>query len=133
MNAIESAAAKVGISLAAIAIVVWRTRRMDRGDLGFVAPPLGLSCLFVLLYLAWMLGTDALTGWRGPWDFTPWRQAPLAASAMRVVAVGLLGPIAEELIFRSFFFGRLLALGLPIAAVIAVTAAGWAVLHYSYA
>jgi len=50
---------------------------------------------------------------------------------LRVLAVGVLGPIAEELIFRGWFFGVLLKRVSP-AVTILLTAAGWAALHYAY-
>jgi hypothetical protein len=75
--------------------------------------------------------TDAVIHWRGPWDFAPWRQAPLLASALRVLAVCILGPTAEELIFRSLFFNWL-SKRLPMLIVVGTTAVSWAFLHYTY-
>ncbi|MEO6138095.1 MAG: CPBP family intramembrane glutamic endopeptidase [Luteimonas sp.] len=51
---------------------------------------------------------------------------------LRVAAVGVLGPIAEELIFRGFLFARMLRAGINVHATIALLAAGWALLHWSY-
>ncbi len=50
---------------------------------------------------------------------------------LRVLAIGILGPAAEELVFRGILFARLLK---PIgpAATIVATAAAWAALHYGY-
>lgn len=131
MNPIGSAALKVGISAAVIAVVLFRTRNIPREELGFVRAQVGASLAFVLAYLAWMVASDAAIHWRGPWDFRPWMAAPLAASAMRVLAVALLGPIAEELIFRGWFFG-LLQNRVGAHLTIFLTAAGWGLLHYSY-
>jgi membrane protease YdiL (CAAX protease family) len=131
VSPIESAAPKVAVSGAIIAVVLVRTRKLPREQLGLVRPRLGLSVLLVAVYLAWMLATDAAIHWRGPWDWRPWLAAPLAASAMRVLAVGILGPIAEELVFRGWFFG-LLDKRIGVAATIAVTAVSSALLHYSY-
>ena len=131
MNPVESAALKVALAGGAIVLVLVRTRKLPREELGIVRPPLPLSLLFLAIYLAWMLGSDAVLHWRGAWDWRPWIAAPIAASAMRVLAVGILGPIAEELIFRGWFFGVLLK---RVGAIIAIftTAVGWAMLHYSY-
>lgn len=131
MSPIASAAVKVGLAGGACILVLFRTRDLPREELGLVRPPLALSLLFVALYLGWMLASDAAIGWRGPWDWRPWIEPPLAASAMRVLAVGILGPIAEELIFRGWFFG-LLEKRIGVAATIPLTAVGWALLHYSY-
>ena len=131
MSPVESAAVKVAVAAGISVAVLLRTRHLQRNEMGFVRPPVGLSALFVIVYLGWMLASDAAIHWRGPWDFRPWLQAPLAASAMRVLAVCILGPIAEELLFRGWFFGALqkrVGTGVSIAA----TAVGWALLHYTY-
>ena len=94
-------------------------------------PSLGLSALFVAIYLAWMLTSDSLIHWRGPWDWGPWLRTPLPAVVMRVLAVSLLGPIAEELIFRGWLFG-MLEKRVGVGLTILLTAVGWALLHYSY-
>lgn len=131
MSSIGSAALKVAISGGAVAVLLIKTRRLPREQMGFVPPPIGATLLFILAYLAWMLGTDAVIHWRGPWDWRPWLEAPPAASAMRVLAVCFLGPTAEELLFRGLGFGFLQP-RVGTALTIAVTAATWAVLHYSY-
>lgn len=131
MGPIASAATKVGIAGAAIGLVLFRTRKMPREDMGLTRPPIALSLVFVVIYLAWMLASDAMIHWRGEWDFRPWMTAPPAASAMRLIAVCLLGPIAEELIFRGWLFGLLLR-RFGTAVTIMLTAVGWALLHYTY-
>jgi membrane protease YdiL (CAAX protease family) len=131
MSDITSAALKIAISGGAVAVVLFRTRNLPREDLGLVRPQIGPSAVFIGLYLAWMLASDAAIHWRGPWDFRPLAETPLAAAAMRVLAVSLLGPIAEELIFRGWLFG-LLAKRVGALLTIIVTAAGWALLHYTY-
>jgi len=131
MTPIASAAAKAGIAAVAIVLVLARTRTLPRAEMGLVRPSFYPSLLLLALYLAWMLGTDAAIHWRGPWDFGPWLAAPLLASVLRVAAVGFLGPIAEELIFRGWFLGALQKRVGPALAIL-VTAAGWAALHYEY-
>jgi membrane protease YdiL (CAAX protease family) len=132
MSPIESALVKAVVAGAAIALVLFKTQHMTREELGLVRPArLPLTLGIMLLYLGWMLGTNALLGWRGPWDWTPWLAAPLPASILRVLAVGVLGPIAEELIFRGWFFG-LLKTRVGVAATLLLTSAGWALLHYDY-
>jgi membrane protease YdiL (CAAX protease family) len=131
MSPIESGLMKAGLAAAAIALVLFRARKIPRDELG-LARPLWLPALLIgAAYLAWMLGSDALIHWRGPWDFQPWQAAPLAASALRVLAVCMLGPAAEELIFRGLLFA-LLRRRLGATATIFVTGIGWALLHYSY-
>jgi membrane protease YdiL (CAAX protease family) len=81
----------------------------------------GLTVAWVAGYAAWMLATNAVMGWRGPWDFTAWRTAPLLVDAGRVLAVSILGPIAQELRFRGVLFGVLVR-RFPVMPVIVVLA-----------
>jgi membrane protease YdiL (CAAX protease family) len=131
VSPIGSAATKAAIAGGAIALVLFRTRKLPREESGIVRAPIWPSLLLTAVYLAWMFLTDATLHWRGPWNWQPWIEAPLLASALRVLAVCILGPTAEELIFRGWFFGWLEP-RIGAALTILVTAAGWAVLHYDY-
>ncbi|MEO7365847.1 MAG: CPBP family intramembrane glutamic endopeptidase [Sphingomicrobium sp.] len=133
MDPISSAAIKVGVSATALVILAVRMKRSKRSFdwFGVTAPPLVPTLAFIAVYLAWMLGSDALTHWRGPWDFRPWQQAPLLASAMRVLAVCVLGPMVEELLFRGIIFSWLRD-RVNVGLTIALTAMGWSLLHYEY-
>jgi membrane protease YdiL (CAAX protease family) len=134
MGHIESAAVKLAVSAGLAAFVLYRLRSSNKPAAYWgLQPPaaLGAAAAWIAVYLGWMLGTDLVTHWRGPWDFTAWREAPVAASVMRVMAVGVFGPIAEELVFRGFLFG-LLKERIGLVATIAVTSFGWALLHFEY-
>ncbi len=67
-----------------------------------------------------------MIGWRGPWDITIWRQSPLFIDALRVLAVGILGPLAEELIFRGLLYGLLSRTRLGVIWTIVFLAGFWA-------
>src|ERR1044072_7086301 len=100
MSPIESALVKAAVAGGAIALVRFRTKQMPREQLGLVRPArLPLTLAIMALYFGWMLGTNALLGWRGPWDWTPWLAPPLLASILPALAVGILRPIAEALLF----------------------------------
>ena len=77
MSPIASAATKVAISGAVICVVLFRTRNVPRDELGLVRPPVGLSLVFLAIYLAWMFASNTAIHWRGPWDWRPWVEAPL--------------------------------------------------------
>jgi membrane protease YdiL (CAAX protease family) len=133
MEAIASAAMKAGLAAAGVVILSIRMKRSNRplSWFGVTAPPIVPTLGFIGFYLAWMLGSDALTHWRGPWDFRPWQQAPLLASALRLLAVCVLGPLVEELLFRGIIFSWLRE-RLKVGLTISVTALGWSLLHYDY-
>ncbi len=128
----NSGLVKVAIPIAAIAVVLWRTRKRSAADMGYVSPPVWQALALIALYLAWMVASDALLHWRGPWDFSPWVRGGWQQGALRVLAVCVLGPIAEELIFRGWIYGALVKTRAGVAGAIVLTAAGWAVLHYAY-
>ena len=134
MDHIQSAAVKLSVSAALATFAYVRLRKTENSAerWGLQVPThRAAGVAIAAIYLAWMLGTDLATHWRGPWDFAPWIAAPLAASVMRVLAVCLFGPAAEELVFRGFLYGLLKdRIGVPLT--IAVTALGWAVLHLGY-
>ena len=128
--------AKVLVPLGVLALLglICRTRRISlQQDLGLVRPPLGPALAWLGLALVWMLATDAALHWRGAWDFRPWQAQPPWVSAARVLGVGLLGPLAEEVAFRGLLDFRLRRAGLPAGVVLVLVAAGWAALHYAYA
>lgn len=128
--------AKVLIPLAVIVIVLRISRRRGVAwddTLGIRAPGrVAVGLALWAAYVAWMLGTNAAMGWRGPWDFTVWRLTPPAIAALRVLAVGVLGPASEELVVRGLLFGRLVRTRLGVWGTILLTSAGWALLHYTY-
>ncbi|GJG89783.1 hypothetical protein tb265_49640 [Gemmatimonadetes bacterium T265] len=116
-----------------VALGVARRRGMSvRDDVGVRPPPLGSAALWVAAYVVWMLGTDRVLHWRGPWDFSQWARTPLPVAVLRVLAVGVLGPVAEELIFRGVAYDRLLRAGVPVAAAVVLLAAVWSLLHVGF-
>ncbi len=127
--------AKVLVPLGVLVLIglVCRARRISlTHDLGLVRPPLWPTLGWVGLALLWMLGSDAALHWRGAWDFRPWQAQPLGVSAARVLGVGLLGPLAEEVAFRGLLDFRLRRAGLPFGVVLGGVAVSWAALHYAY-
>jgi membrane protease YdiL (CAAX protease family) len=141
-----SASTKVLLALAevvaAVMIIRYRSARQANADFGLRRPAIGALVGWVALYAAWMLGTNAIWHWRGPWDFTEWRNAPLLVDAGRVLAVGILGPIGEELIFRGILMARIanIPIGktdsgpvrIGIWPAMVISAIAWTVLHVQY-
>ena len=121
----------LGIGLAMFAMHRLKTRR-HIGDFALGKPKMGPSLLWLGIYVAWMLGTNYIWHWRGPWDFAPWKQASLLHDAERVLAVGILGPIAEELFFRGILYRLILGTRLGVRGAILISAAAWAPLHTQY-
>lgn len=114
-------------------VVVHRRRRLSLAEcLGLNRPPVGASIAWLLLYAAVTLGSDYFVNWRGPWDFSGWRSAPLWVDILRVLAVVILGPIAEELIFRGVIYRRLALTRIGAPGAIGLTALVWGGIHFGY-
>jgi membrane protease YdiL (CAAX protease family) len=120
------------IAVGAVFLVARRRHLSLRDDLGIRPAPVSETIIFLVLYATWMLTTNALTGWRGPWDFTVWKQSPILIDVLRVLAVGIIGPVAEELIFRGLFYALLIRTHLRVIGTILVLAAVWAAIHIDY-
>jgi membrane protease YdiL (CAAX protease family) len=128
---------KVLVSALAIALALTAMRRLKTrrhiGDFALGKPEIGPLLLWVGIYIVWILATNSIWHWRGPWDFGPWKQASLLHGAERVLAVGILGPVAEELIFRGILYRLVLGTQLGVPGAIVISAAAWAPLHVQYA
>jgi membrane protease YdiL (CAAX protease family) len=135
MPPLQATLFKVASPLLAIILVllVAKRRRLSwRENLGLFPPRPGQAALWLALYLGWMLLTNLIINWRGPWDFTVWARSPMIINVLRVLAVCILGPIAEELIFRGLLYDRFSRTRLGPTVTIVILAAIWAVIHLSY-
>lgn len=120
------------VVIGAVFVAARRRHLTPHADLALARPPVGQTVLWIVIYATWMLITNRIVGWRGPWDFTPWMRDPLLVDVLRVLAVGILGPVAEELLFRGLFYRLLVPTRLGVAGTIVVLAIVWSVLHYTY-
>jgi membrane protease YdiL (CAAX protease family) len=135
LSPLQSALFKVALPFIVIGCVLFaaRKRRLPwRETLGLRSAPVRPTLLFIAIYVVWMLATNAVIGWRGPWDFTIWRTSPLLVDVLRVLAVGILGPLAEELLFRGLMQGMLARKGRNAFGTIALPAIIWAAIHINY-
>jgi hypothetical protein len=132
MSQTTSSLLKLAIPLAGSIFILTKFGRREYLAESFRLPRLQGVVFWAAIAMAWMLGTDFLAGWRGPWDFEPWRQAPILSSVMRVLAVAVAGPVLEELVFRGMLFGLLLRTRLGAAGAILLTSLAWAPLHWDY-
>jgi len=122
--------------LTIIAVIVISKLRFNislREDYMLKRPAINKALLWLFISIGWMLITDYFMNWRGEWNFVPWQNQPLYVSILRVLAVVILGPIAEELLFRGFLFYRLKRLKIVNEwFVVIIVAAFWACIHYTY-
>jgi membrane protease YdiL (CAAX protease family) len=135
MPPLQASLLKVALPLLAIGIVVLGVKLRGyslREYLGLIPPRVGQVAVWLAIYLAWMLLTDSIMNWRGPWDFSGWARSSMIVNVLRVLAVCILGPIAEELIFRGALYYRFSRTRLGPIGTIVILAAIWAVIHVAY-
>ena len=105
MSDITNPILKVGLPLASIAAVLliskFKLKLSLKRDLNLYFPKIKLLLRWSGLSVVWMLGTNHFMNWRGAWDFVIWHNQPLYVSILRILAVVIIGPTAEELIFRG--------------------------------
>lgn len=125
---------KVALPIAGIVlpVLVAKLRRINFRELaGFYTPPARLFVLFIALWVVWMVITELLLHAIGKGEPHPWPPYPLLIVVLRVLAIGILGPIAEELLFRGMLYSRL-SPRIGVAATIILLAVVWAVIHTRY-
>lgn len=135
MPPLQASLLKVAFPLLAIGIIALGVKRRGlswRENIGMIPPRASQVALWMTIYLGWMLLTNLIMDWRGPWDFSGWARSPMIVNVLRVLAVCILGPIAEELIFRGWLYDRFSRTRLGPTMTIVILAAIWAVIHISY-
>ncbi|HEY1090278.1 MAG TPA: CPBP family intramembrane glutamic endopeptidase [Burkholderiaceae bacterium] len=126
------------VLLPAVAIAIMLIAAHKRGlslstDLGLARPRPKAAALFLLLWLCLMALEELVTPMLEGAQAKAWPAYPGYIVALRVLAIGLLGPIAEELAFRGLLMRLLGRTRLGLAGAIVVTAALWAAIHVQYA
>jgi len=127
---IKAAIPAVGIALMLFAAK--RNRLSLAGDLGFQTPKVSLSVLFVLLWIMLIAIEEWLTSSIADTRPKSWADYSAVIVAIRVLAIGILGPIAEETAFRGLLMSFLNRTRLRIYGAIFVSAALWSCMHFQY-
>lgn len=135
MSALGPTLLKLAVPLVVSAFVLWMARRRGwswRDDLALRWPAPKTLALWIGLWAAWVALGEFAIGALGMGAPTPWPALPPLIIALRIAAIGLAGPIAEELVVRGLVYFRLRATRLGVVGAIIVCAAGWAAMHVQY-
>ena len=127
---IKVAAPAVG-AVVLLAVTRWRGISWS-DDLGLRRPEPKRLAAWLGLWLLWVGVGELLIRAFGLAQAQPWPPYPAIIIALRVLAIGVLGPVAEELVMRGALLGRLRRTALGPGGAIAVTAVAWAAMHVSY-
>lgn len=112
-----------------VLIVVGARRRGYGGQLGLVPPPVGRTAIWLACWLGWIAVTELARAWLGMPAPDPWPDYPTTIVVLRIAAIGIVGPVFEELVFRGVLLARLSPTRLgPTLSIVAI-AAGFAAFH----
>jgi len=107
---LRSTLIKVALPLIGIVIpmVVAKLRGFELRDFfGLHKPKMRAFAVALALWIAWMAITELVLHALGQGAPDAWPDYPASIVLLRVLAIGILGPIAEELIFRGVIYGRI--------------------------
>ncbi len=88
--------------------------------------------MWIIVWIEWIAVTEFLIRTLDLDQAQPWPSYPIVIVILRVLAIGIAGPMAEELVMRGCVLHLLQRTLLGIYGAIAVISLGWAALHYSY-
>jgi len=126
---------KLAVPAVAIAAVLAITRWRDiswTADLGLTWPRPAVLASWVAIWIGWVILGEVAIRTFGLGQAAPWKPYPLLIVVLRIAAIGLLGPAAEEIVVRGVLFHRIGRTRLGPVGAIAIGAALWAVAHVQY-
>ncbi|MEO8218723.1 MAG: CPBP family intramembrane glutamic endopeptidase [Acidobacteriota bacterium] len=124
--------AAIPAAIIVLALTLSRLRGFDwRSDLRLLWPSTRVIAMWLAIWLVWMVATEIVIYFLGLPEPAPWHPYPLTIILLRILAIGLLGPIAEELVFRGMLFYRL-EKHMGAAATIVTISVLWSLLHFQY-
>ena len=127
-----STLAKALLPCAAIAVMflVARRRKISFVDeIGLRPPAIAAAALWLLIWIALISIEEHFSGFIEGSQAKHWPAYPAAIIALRILAIGLLGPMAEELAFRGLIMAALHKMRVALPLVILLPAAFWSIIH----
>lgn len=132
---LRSTLLKLAMPLGVIVIALVAAQRKNiawGSDLGLNRPRARDLALWLGLWILWLAASEWIIDVTGMDQAQRWPAYPVLIVVLRVLAIGIVGPISEELVMRGMLFLRLSRTPLrPIGAIL-VCAAAWSLLHVQY-
>jgi CAAX protease family protein len=121
------------VGTALVLIVAERRDMSFQEDLGLKIPSWDIALLWLLLFVALVVVEELLgRAWGLPRP-EPWSlKYHGAAKIIRTVALILIAPLSEELVFRGMLYHLVSTTALKEAGAVVLTAVVFAALHYQY-
>lgn len=126
---------KVAFPIIGIVAVMVATKARGfspREDLRLVWPKPSTTFLWIGIWIVWVALGEVATRLFDLAQARPWTGYSFLVVVLRIAAIGILGPAAEEILMRGLIFFRLSRTRLGSAGAIVLGAAGWALMHYQY-
>ena len=126
---------KLALPLGCIVLIlaISRLRRIDfKRGLGLSWPASRALFLWLAIWIAWVAASEIVSRHFGFGAAAPWKPYAPAIVALRILAIGICGPAAEELAVRGILFYRLRLTRLGPYGAIVLCAGAWALMHYRY-
>jgi membrane protease YdiL (CAAX protease family) len=126
---------KVAPPAFAIVVVLWvsKLRGISWSDgIGLVWPRPRVLVAWIGFWVAWMAATELAGQALHLEPPAPWKGFSLPVILLRVLAIGFLGPAAEEIVMRGVIFHRLARTRVGDRGAVVLTAAAWAMAHVQY-
>ncbi len=102
------------------------------GGLGLRWPRASVAACWLAGWIAWMALSEVVMAQLGVEQPTRWKDYPALIFGMRVAAIGLAGPLLEELLMRGLALNLLRRTKFGVRGAVLLTAAAWALMHVQY-
>ncbi len=126
---------KLAIPLFVIALVLVVSRRRgidwDQG-LGLNRPRARDLMVWVGVWAVWVAISEWLINTLGMDQAKAWPDYPATIVALRILAIGIAGPVSEELVMRGLVFDRVSRSRLGQKGAIVLCAVAWSLMHVQY-
>ena len=126
---------KLALPVATIAIALFVSRKRGiswREGIGLRPPLWGAAALWLAGWGIWVAFSEFGINYLGLEQPKPWPSYPLVIVLVRILAIGVLGPAAEEIVVRGLILDRLRRTAVGTTMAILVVALAWAGMHFSY-
>jgi len=114
-------------------LLVAKHRRLSfAADIGIRLPKIGVTVAFLIAWVCLIAIEEVITSSVADAQAKTWPKFPVYIVALRIFAIGIIGPIAEELAFRGLLMAVIRQTRLGVVGAILLTAALWSAIHFGY-
>ena len=117
----------------AVMLIAAKKRRLSFAtDIGIQRPKSGIALAFLIGWVCLIAIEEMATSSMAGASAKHWPDFPIHIIALRILAIGIIGPIAEELAFRGLIMAMIRKTRLGVVGAILVAAVSWSALHFGY-